>query len=68
MLLLSYCISFTNPGGNLRVKFRQRVEPKRVQVISRREGFDSRKPRMLNAARKDKMTNQMISSHLHGDE
>src|SRR5436189_6427459 len=68
MLLLSHGISFVNPRRKLIIEFLKTVDPKRVQMISLRKGFHAGKPRMLNPAGKNKVTNQIISPHLHRDE
>jgi hypothetical protein len=68
MLLLSHGIRFANPRCKFVVEIQETVEPKRVQVISRREGFDAQKTRMIKPARKNKVTNEKVAAHLHGDE
>ena len=68
MLLLAHGIRFANPLGKLFIQIRNTVHAKCVQVISRRESLDARKPRMLNPSRKNKVADQMVSSDLHSDE
>lgn len=68
MLLLAHCISFANPPRKFVVEFRQPVESKSVQMISGRESLDAGKARMLNPARQNKVTDEKVLAHLHGDE
>jgi len=68
MLLLSDGIGFTNPRRKLPIEICQTVESKRVQMISRREGFDAGKARMLNPARKNKVSDEIVSAQLHRNE
>src|ERR1041385_4722119 len=68
MFLTPDIIGFTNPRGEFLVEFLQMVEAERVQMISRRESLDAGKARMLEAARKNKMTDKIIAPHLDRDE
>ena len=68
MLLFSNCISLANPRGKLVVELRQTIDSKRMQMISGGERLDAGKAWMLNAPRKNKVTDQVVSAHLHGDE
>lgn len=68
LLLLSNRVSLTDPRDKLIIKFGETVQTKGVQVISRRKGFDARETRMFKSARKNEMTNQIVSPHLDGDK
>lgn len=68
MLLLADCIRFANPCGKFVVEFRQTIQPKRVQMISRREGFNPQKAWALSASRENKVTDEIVVAHLHDDE
>ncbi len=68
MLLLADCICFANPCSKFVVEFRQTVQPKRVQMISRRESFNPQKAWALHASRENKVTDEIVVPHLHGDE
>ena len=68
MFLLSHCISLPNPRGKFVVELCQTIDTKRMQMISRREGLDAGNARMLNPARKNKVTDEIVSAHLHGDK
>lgn len=68
MFLLSHCIRFADPRRKLIIEFGQTVEPKRVQMISRRKSLNAGKARMLNTARENKVTDEIVAAHLNGDE
>jgi hypothetical protein len=68
MFLLSHCIRFADPRRKLIIEFGQTVEPKRVQMISRRKSLNAGKARMLNTARENKVTDEVVTPHLHSDE
>ena len=68
MLLLAHRIGFANPGRELIIKFRPVVQTKRMQMISRRESLDAGEPWMLNAARKNKVADQIVSPYGYSDE
>jgi hypothetical protein len=68
MLLFAHSICFASPRRELIIEIRNAVEPKRVQMILRREAFDARKPRMLNPPRKHKVADEIVAAYLHGDE
>jgi len=68
MLLLSDCISFADPRCKLIIEIRKTVHAERVHVISWRESLHAQKTAILNTAGKDKVADEVISPHLHGDE
>ena len=68
MLLLSHRIGLAHPAGELLIKLRATVQTKRVQVVSRREGFYARKARVIEPAREHEVTYQVITAHRNRDE
>src|SRR5215468_4595620 len=68
MLLLSHRIGLTHPGGELIIKLLATIQTERMQMVSRREGFDAREARVIDPARKHEMANQIVLPHLHSDE
>ena len=68
MLLRSDRVRFSNPTGKLIIQIFRTLQAERMQMISRRESLDAGKPRMLDSARKNKVTDEIVSADLHGDE
>ena len=68
MFLLSDGVRFANPRCKLFIEIRKTVNPKCVQMVSRRERFEAHEARTLNPSGENKVTDEMVSAHLHRDE
>lgn len=68
MFLFADRIRFADPRRELIIEIRKTIQTKRVQMISGGKRFDARETWMLDATREDKVTNKIVSAHLHGNE
>jgi hypothetical protein len=63
MFLLPDLVSFPNPLRELIVEIGEALQAKRMEMISGRESFDAQEAWMFDAARKNKVADQVIASH-----
>jgi hypothetical protein len=68
MALLTDSVRFSKPGGDFAVDFVDSSETEGVQMISRRESFDTAKARILQPTRQDHMAVQPVSPNDEGRE
>jgi hypothetical protein len=68
MFLPSNLVSLANPLRELIVEIAEALQAKSMEMISGRESFDAPETWMFDAARKNKVADQIISPHGNGDE